>query len=88
MLELQNISLSVHNDGAPVTQDKEILKNVSLQLEDSKFVVITGPNGGGKSTLAKVIAGIEKPTEGRLLFDGRDITDLSITERAKLGTGC
>ena len=77
----------MHNDGAPVTQDKEILKNVSLQLEDSKFVVITGPNGGGKSTLAKVIAGIEKPTEGRLLFDGRDITDLSITERAKLGIG-
>ena len=56
-------------------------------MEDKKFVVITGPNGGGKSTMAKLIAGIEKPQEGRILFDGQDITDLGITERARLGIG-
>lgn len=81
MLELQNISFGVSQDN----MQKEILRNISLTLEDNKFVVITGPNGGGKSTLAKVIAGIEKPTEGKILWNGEDITALSVTERAKLG---
>jgi Fe-S cluster assembly ATP-binding protein len=56
-----------------------------LKFDDQKFVVITGPNGGGKSTLAKLIAGIEQPTEGQILFNGKDITNMSITERAKMG---
>ena len=66
-------------------KEKGILKDVSFTLEDNRFVVITGPNGGGKSTLAKVIAGIEKPASGQILWDGQDITDMSITERARLG---
>ena len=81
MLELQNISLTVSDD---IDENKEILKNVSLKIED-RFVAITGPNGGGKSTLAKVIAGIRKPSSGKILLDGVDITDMSITARAKLG---
>ena len=84
MLELKNVSFTVDDDGG---DEKEILRDVSLKVEDKKFVVITGPNGGGKSTMAKLIAGIEKPQEGRLLFDGQDITDLAITERARLGIG-
>ena len=80
MLELQNVSFKVSLDGT----EKEILKDVNLKIED-KFVAITGPNGGGKSTLAKVIAGIYQPTSGKILFDGVDITNMSITERAKLG---
>lgn len=73
-------------DVSYMTEDKvEILHNVNLTIEDSKFVVITGPNGGGKSTLAKVITGIIKPTSGKIIFNDIDITDLSITERAKLG---
>ena len=80
MLELKNVSYVV-NDGQG---EKQILKNVNLSLDD-RFVAFTGPNGGGKSTLAKVIAGIIKPTEGRIYFDGEDITDLSITERAQKG---
>lgn len=63
----------------------QILKNINLTIDDSKFVVITGPNGGGKSTLAKVITGIRKPTSGKIYFNDIDITDMSITERAKLG---
>ena len=78
MLELKGISVDV--DGT-----KEILKNVDLTVGDSRFVVITGPNGGGKSTLAKVIAGIVTPSQGRILWNGQDITGLSITERARLG---
>ncbi len=78
MLELKNISFSIEGE-------KDILKNISLTIEDSKFVVITGPNGGGKSTLAKIIAGIEKPTSGQILLDGRDITEMSITDRARAG---
>lgn len=81
MLELRNVSFGV----SEYSQQKDILKNISLTLEDNKFTVITGPNGGGKSTLARVIAGIEKPTEGRILWNGEDITDLSVTERARLG---
>ena len=77
MLELQHISFAVEGN-------KEILKDINLTVED-RFVAITGPNGGGKSTLAKVIAGIFKPTSGRILLDGEDITGLSITERANRG---
>ncbi len=77
MLELKNISFSA--DG------KQILKNINLVIDDAKFVVITGPNGGGKSTLAKVIAGIITPDSGQILLDGQDITNWSITERAKAG---
>ena len=80
MLELKNVSYAVENENGV----KQILKNVKLTL-DERFVAFTGPNGGGKSTLAKVIAGIYQPTEGRIYFDGEDITDLSITERAKRG---
>ena len=81
MLELKNISFEVDDE----KDKKEIISDVSLKIEDSKFVVITGPNGGGKSTLARLIAGIEKPTSGRIYFNGEDITDKSITERALLG---
>ena len=66
---------------------KKILNNISLTMEDNRFTVITGPNGGGKSTLAKLIMGIEKPTEGEILFDGEDITAMSIDERAKRKIG-
>ena len=78
MLELQNISYLVDDD------NKEILRDINLAF-DEKFVAITGPNGSGKSTLAKIIAGILKPTSGKILLDGEDITDLSITERANKG---
>lgn len=80
MLELKNISFSAENE----TGEKEILKNINLKIDES-FVVITGPNGGGKSTLAKIIAGIITPVSGQILLDGEDITHLSITERAKKG---
>lgn len=81
MLELKNISFDVpQGDG-----EKGILKNVSVKIDDKKFVAITGPNGGGKSTLAKIIAGIYRPTEGQIIFDGQDITEMSITDRAKVG---
>lgn len=77
MLELKNICYEV-------ADDLSIIKNVSLKI-DGGFVAITGPNGGGKSTLAKIIAGIITPTSGQILLDGEDITGLSITERAKKG---
>ena len=77
MLELKNISYVVEDE-------KEIIKDVSLSISEG-FIAITGPNGGGKSTLAKIIAGIIKPTSGQILFDGQDITDMSVTDRAKLG---
>lgn len=80
MLELQDICFQVNED----SKEKGILKHVNLKIEDG-FVAITGPNGGGKSTMAKVIAGIVKPTSGRILLDGEDITELSITERARRG---
>ena len=76
MLEFKNVSYSVG--------EKEILKNISVTLDD-RFIAITGPNGSGKSTMAKLIAGIIKPTEGRIFMDGVDITDMSITERANVG---
>lgn len=81
MLELKHISFEVPEDGV----DKEIIKDISFVIPDGKFTVITGPNGGGKSTLAKLIAGIQKPTSGQILWDGQDITEMSITERARLG---
>ena len=62
-----------------------IIRDVSFTIPDNKFVVVTGPNGGGKSTLARLIAGIEKPTAGNILLDGEDITDKSITDRARMG---
>lgn len=81
MLELQDLSFAVADDA----DRKEIIHHISLTIPSGRFVVITGPNGGGKSTLAKLIAGIEKPSSGRILLDGQDLTDLSVTERARLG---
>ena len=81
MLELKNISFQVSEE----SKEKEILNDVSFTLEDNKFIAITGPNGGGKSTLARIIAGIAKPTSGRIFLDGEDITDLNVTERARKG---
>ena len=81
MLELQNICYRVSTpDG-----EQDILKNVSITIPDHKLMVFTGPNGGGKTTLAKVIMGLVQPTEGQILYNGQDVTGLSITERAKLG---
>ncbi len=80
MLELRNISYEVEDD----RESREILKNVSLVI-DNHFVAITGPNGGGKSTLAKIIAGILTPTSGEIFLDGKNITGMNITERAKAG---
>ena len=86
MLELKNISFQVPDEKTRNTKEIGILKDVSLTLEDNQFVVITGPETVAESaTLAKIIAGIEKPTSGQILFDGQDITDMSITDRAKLG---
>ena len=83
MLELRNVSFQVSEGGT----GKEIVRNVSLTIPKNKLIVVTGPNGGGKSTLARLIAGIEKPTEGRILFDGADITEASVPERARMGIG-
>ena len=79
MLELKNICFT--------REHKRILKDVNLTLDNNKMVVITGPNGSGKSTLAKIIMGIEKPDSGEIIFEGKNITDMSITERAKMGIG-
>ena len=81
MLELRNVRLDVDDDAGHV----DILKDVSFTIEENKFVVITGPNGGGKSTIAKVIAGVRQPSYGKILFDGKDITQEDITSRAKMG---
>ena len=81
MLELKHISYRVSTpDG-----EQDILKDISITIPDEKLVVFTGPNGGGKTTLAKVIMGLVKPTAGRILWNGQDITDLGLTERARLG---
>ena len=80
MLELRNVGYLVKDE----LGEKQILKNINLTLNE-RFVAFTGPNGGGKSTLAKIIAGILTPTEGKIYFDGEDITELSVTERAKKG---
>lgn len=82
MLELKDVSFRVDDEK---DKEKDILEHVSFTLEDNKFVAITGPNGGGKSTMAKIIAGILKPTEGKIFFEGEDITDWSVTDRAKAG---
>ena len=79
MLELKNVSYFRDN--------KQILDNISLKIDNSKLVAITGPNGSGKSTLAKIIMGILKPDSGSIFFDGKDITAMGITDRAKLGIG-
>ena len=81
MLELKNISFNVDQEG----QDKEIIRDLSLTLPDGQLTVVTGPNGGGKSTLARLIAGIEKPVSGQILWNGQDITGWGVTERAKAG---
>ncbi len=80
MLELRNITYEVDDKD----DNREILKDISLVM-DGHFVAVTGPNGGGKSTLAKLIAGILKPSGGQILLDGEDITELSVTERARAG---
>lgn len=77
MLKLENICFFKDN--------KDILKNINLEVDEGKFIAITGPNGSGKSTLAKIIMGIEKPTSGKIYFNGEDITNLSIDERANKG---
>ena len=79
MLRLEHVSFEVNG--------KYILEDINLTIEDNRFTVITGPNGGGKSTLAKLIMGIEKPTSGKIYFNGEDITDLTIDERAKRKIG-
>ena len=85
MLELQHVSYRVTDESkSGHGREIDILKDVNLKI-DKRFVAITGPNGSGKSTLAKVIAGIVTPTEGRILLDGVDITDMSVTERARAG---
>ncbi len=86
MLELKNVCFDVPvSEGSSET--KRIINDLSLTIPDDCFMVITGPNGGGKSTLAKLIMGVEKVTSGKIFFDGEDITDLSISDRAKLGIG-
>ena len=77
MLELKNICFTRDN--------KKILDNITLKIEDGKFVAITGPNGSGKSTLVKIIMGIEKPDSGKIIFNGKDITNMKTNERANLG---
>ena len=81
MLELKNISYCV----SEAANEKGILQDVSLNVDDGKFIVITGPNGGGKSTLAKIIAGIETPSAGQVFFDGKEITTASVSDRAHMG---
>ena len=81
MLELKNISYEVKTEEGT----QQILKNISLTIDDNQLIVFTGPNGGGKTTLAKVIMGLVQPTGGQILYNGTDITHMSITERAKLG---
>ena len=82
MLELKNVCFGVETEEST----KEIIKDISFVVPDDKFVVITGPNGGGKSTLARLIMGIEKPSSGQILFNGEDITHMDITQRANIGT--
>ena len=81
MLELKHLSFSVEGEG----NQKEILKDVSLDVKDGTFLVVTGPNGGGKTTLAKTIMGLNQPTSGQIIWNGEDVTNLSITERARRG---
>ncbi|MBQ7703389.1 MAG: ATP-binding cassette domain-containing protein [Firmicutes bacterium] len=82
MLELKNIVFEVREENG---EAKRILDDISLKLDEDMFYVVTGPNGSGKSTLARIIMGIEQPTSGRIIFNGEDITEKSITERAQMG---
>src|SRR5665648_479687 len=82
MLELQKVSLELEGD-----KGIEILKNINITFHDKKIYVVTGPNGGGKSSLAKIIMGVYNPTSGKILLGGHDITQMTITERARLGIG-
>ncbi len=82
MLEIKNLTYQVEDEKDAT---KEIINGLDLTVEDGKFIVITGPNGGGKSTLAKLIMGVNKATSGQILLDGEDLVDLNITERAKRG---
>ena len=81
MLEIKNLCFTVQTENGPL----DIIKNISLKVPDGKFIVITGPNGGGKSTLAKLIMGVEQPTSGQILLNGQDITSMDVSQRAKLG---
>ena len=81
MLELKGLRFQVEDGGGQT----EILRGIDLTIDDNAFVVITGPNGGGKTTLAKTIMGLVKPTGGQIIWNGQDITALDITQRAKLG---
>ena len=81
MLELKHISYAVREGDSELG----ILNDISLTIDDHRLVVFTGPNGGGKTTMAKVIMGLAEPTSGQILYNGQDITHLSITERARLG---
>ncbi|WP_297965263.1 ATP-binding cassette domain-containing protein, partial [uncultured Anaerovibrio sp.] len=81
MLELKDLTYQVEENN----EIKRIIDHLDLTIEDGKFVVITGPNGGGKSTLAKLIMGVKELTSGQMIFDGEDITECSITERARKG---
>lgn len=83
MLEFQNVSLKVDENGKEIT----ILDDINLELGENKIYVITGPNGGGKTTLSKLLMGIRKPTSGKIIFDNNDIANMDITKRAKLGIG-
>lgn len=83
MLELRNLRFDV-DDG---DRKLGIIDDVSIKFPEGKFVVITGPNGGGKSTIARLIMGLEKPTGGSIVLDGEDITGKSVTERARIGLG-
>lgn len=83
MLKLEDISFRVSDEGGTA----EIIRNINLNINDGEFVVITGPNGGGKSTLAKLIAGIERPASGHIYFNNKDVTTLPVDQRAKAGIG-
>ena len=83
MLKLENLSFSVSSENG----EKQIIKNINLTVSTGKFLAITGPNGGGKSTMAKLIMGIEKPSGGKIYFNDTDITEMSITDRANHGLG-
>ena len=81
MLEIQNLSYHVEGESGGI----DILRDISLTVEDKKFIVVTGPNGGGKTSLARAIMGINPASSGKILWNGEDITDLSVTERARRG---